>query len=416
MDAYILIKEIGKGTYGHAMKAHSRRSGATVVLKIVNTRGLSEKERNDAIKEVNVLKRLCHPNIVKLLDSFHSTGSLCIVMEYADNGDLSSRIKAMKLSGSFFGESQICNWLVQLLMGLSYIHANNIIHRDFKPQNLFLASEGNRILIGDYGACKVVSSKQALAHTMMGTPFYMSPEVFQNKPYSFKSDIWALGCVLYELCSLQVPFEASNVQSLSLRVCRGSNPAFPSRYSTELKRMFLDTMQRDHRSRPSADDLLSRSFLRSYLFSSEKPSVSPARTRTSTAASTSRPPLPSPLVRRPASRSFTPPPPSARQVSPRVPAFRSNSPPPRMCYSQHVPVNKSQIPSARNERTRSASPLIKRPVIYPESPSRLRRAWYSPFCCSYSNTAKYISRVRNRWKRRSRGTRNGSPNHRYSTF
>ena len=261
MDNYVILKQIGHGSYGKAFKAVPRESHDVIVIKAIDVKSLSTKQRADAVNEVNVLRQLRHPYIIQHLTNFFDQGKLCIVMDFAAGGDLGTRIKAMKLASSSFTEAQISRWFVQILLGLSFIHSKNVMHRDLKPQNIFLSGEGDRALIGDFGVCRVLQSKHELAQTITGTPYYLSPEVFQHKPYSFKSDMWALACILFELASLSVPFDAADVGGLSLKVCRGSNPIFPARYSVSLKEIFQALMHRDHRSRPSSDDLLTRPFV-----------------------------------------------------------------------------------------------------------------------------------------------------------
>jgi len=262
MNEFIVVKEIGTGAFGRAYKAKPRIGSGTVVIKRIDLSILSIRQKSEAINEVNVLRELRHPYIIKHLANFIECGHLHIVMEFANSGDLGARIKETRAAGRNFSESQISRWLTQILLGLSFIHAKNIIHRDLKPQNLFLSTESDRLLIGDFGVCKVMDSKQDLARTMTGTPYYLSPEVFQSRPYSFKSDIWALGCILFEMASLSVAFDACDLRSLSLRVCRGSNPSFPVRYSSGLRSIFQAIMQRDHHSRPSAEALLARPFIK----------------------------------------------------------------------------------------------------------------------------------------------------------
>ena len=171
MNDFVIVKEIGRGSYGSALKAQRKSSLSHVVIKSVDLTGLSSKEASDAINEVCILKQLRHPYIVKLFDHFVDTGKLCLVLEYADGGDLSSKLTNSRTSGKFLTEPQISRWFTQLLLGLSYIHSKNIMHRDLKPQNLFISLKGDRILIGDYGTCKMLPNKQSLAQTTAGTPF-----------------------------------------------------------------------------------------------------------------------------------------------------------------------------------------------------------------------------------------------------
>lgn len=371
MNGYVVIKEIGTGSFGRALKARPREGLSTVVIKRIDLSILSLKQKSEAINEVNVLRELRHPYIIKHLANFIECGHLHIVMEFADAGDLGARIKAMRGSGHSFTEPQISRWFTQILLGLSFIHGKNIMHRDLKPQNLFIASNGDRMLIGDFGVCKVMESKQDLARTMTGTPYYLSPEVFQNKPYSFKSDIWAIGCILYEMATLKVPFDAFDMRSLSLRVCRGSNPSIPVGFSSELRATFHAIMQRDHHSRPSADALLARPFIRAIVdkLASEglvkSKSAQPSPYTPASARRTTRSVSPAVMTK----VSASPRPPLYSRKSENIPSrpnvMRTPSPAPRL---------RSASPKFNRPPLRSLTPQRKSPspTVYPPSPLKQR--------------------------------------------
>lgn len=116
-------------------------------------------------------------------------------------GDLAYHVKKMRSKGENFSENNVMQWFVQLCMALEYIHRRKILHRDLKTQNVFL-THNNTLKLGDFGISKVLENTNDQALTVQGTPYYMSPEVCQSKPYTYTSDVWALGCILYELCTL----------------------------------------------------------------------------------------------------------------------------------------------------------------------------------------------------------------------
>jgi NIMA (never in mitosis gene a)-related kinase 1/4/5 len=156
-----------------------------------------------AKQEVDLLRKLDHPYIVSYKDSFFDSRKehLCIVQTFCDGGDISTRVR--DAHGKRFSEDQILEWFVQILLALLSIHGKKILHRDLKTQNIFLVKKDESVRLGDFGIARVLNSTVALAHTAIGTPLYMSPEVCRNQPYGFKSDVWALGCVLYELTTLK---------------------------------------------------------------------------------------------------------------------------------------------------------------------------------------------------------------------
>lgn len=152
-------------------------------------------------------------------------------MIYCNEGDIYSKIKASK--GKNFSEDQILEWLVQMGLALFYLHERKILHRDMKTQNIFL--KNGKIRLGDFGIAKVLDSTKDFANTCIGTPYYMSPELFKNKPYSYKSDVWALGCVLYEMCNLRHAFDAQSINGLAVKILRGSFPPLNQMYSKPLR-------------------------------------------------------------------------------------------------------------------------------------------------------------------------------------
>ena len=157
--------------------------------------------------------------------------------------------------GRSLNESKIWKYFVQTALGLEYLHSKKILHRDIKTINIFLTKD-DQVRIGDLGVAKVLNKTQNMAHTIVGTPYYLSPELCEEKPYNQKSDIWSLGCVLYELCSLKHPFEAGNQGALVLKIMRGKYNPIPSNYSAELRQIVDACLTKDYKKRPSMNELL----------------------------------------------------------------------------------------------------------------------------------------------------------------
>ncbi|XP_062272120.1 interferon-induced very large GTPase 1-like [Scomber scombrus] len=201
---------------------------------------------------------MSHPNIVQYKESFEDKGCLYIVMDYCEGGDLSKKIKSQE--GKLFPEQQILDWFVQICLALKHIHDKNILHRDIKPQNIFLTKDGT-VQLGDFGIARVLNSTAELATTCIGTPLYLSPEICENKPYNNKSDIWALGCVLYEMCSLKPAFKAGIIEELCQKIISGSYPPVSDHYSQELCSLLAQLLNCDPEERPSVSSILYRPFL-----------------------------------------------------------------------------------------------------------------------------------------------------------
>lgn len=172
------------------------------------------------------MKNLSHPNIVAYKGSFVDKGILIIIMEFCEGklphmnfivGDMAFHIKKRRAKNDFLTETDIMNWFVQMCLAMEYVHGRRVLHRDIKSSNIFL-TRNNTIKLGDFGISKVLENTNDAALTVQGTPYYMSPEVCQNKPYTYKSDVWALGCVLYELCTLKHAFNAENLLGLVFKI------------------------------------------------------------------------------------------------------------------------------------------------------------------------------------------------------
>ena len=229
------------------------------MIKTINIESMKESERNETIKEAEILKKMDHPNIIHFRDMFigkkpHTC--LNIVTEYADGGDLSEKIKNQPKNKPF-PETQILDWFTQICLALKHIHNKHIIHRDLKSQNIFLTQSG-LVKLGDFGIAKCLQNTWQKAMTMVGTPYYLSPEIVKGNPYSFKSDIWSLGVMLYEMMALKMPFDANNLPMLSLKIMKGQYNPVSSIYTPDLRSLVSSLLNVDHNKRPTIDEILSK--------------------------------------------------------------------------------------------------------------------------------------------------------------
>ena len=217
--------------------------------------GLKQKEKEGAMMEVNLLRDLDHPNIVAYKQSYFALDILIIVMEYCEVGDLSYHIKRRIKNDQFFDETEIFDWFIQICLALEYVHSRKIIHRDLKAQNIFLTGH-LAVKLGDFGISKVLEKSNAAAQTVVGTPYYMSPEACQSQPYTSKSDVWALGIILYELCTLRHAFSADNLLGLVFKIVQEKHQPIPDRYSRDLGDLIDRLLQKDPSQRPSVRTIL----------------------------------------------------------------------------------------------------------------------------------------------------------------
>jgi NIMA (never in mitosis gene a)-related kinase len=216
---------------------------------------MSSGQRKEAVHEATILARMNSAYIVKYHDSFTEKNNINIVMEYCENGDLGLYLK--RQMGKSLPEQTIWRFFLEMCLGIQYLHANKILHRDIKTINMFLTKE-NKIKIGDLGVAKMLNQTANFAHTVVGTPYYLSPELCEEKPYNHKSDVWSLGCVLYELCTLKHPFESNNQGALILKIVRGKYNPISSQYSKDLAAMIDSCLCKDYKKRPSIQDILDR--------------------------------------------------------------------------------------------------------------------------------------------------------------
>jgi hypothetical protein len=176
-----------------------------------------------------------------------------IVMEYASGGTLAKRIALA--DGEYFDESQIWEWFVQIVDALRYVHSRGVLHRDLKPANIMLSgAEGRTVKLGDFGIAKILG-KEERAATIVGTPHYLSPEVCSGQQYNVKSDVWALGCVLYELAALRKPFDGSNLPGIIFSIMRNRPQPLPKHFSRELRAMVAVLLSPTPADRPSLNQL-----------------------------------------------------------------------------------------------------------------------------------------------------------------
>ncbi|XP_078207255.1 serine/threonine-protein kinase Nek4 isoform X18 [Callithrix jacchus] len=184
LASYCYLRVVGKGSYGEVTLVKHRRDGKQYVIKKLNLRNASSRERQAAEQEAQLLSQLKHPNIVTYKESWEGgDGLLYIVMGFCEGGDLYRKLREQK--GQLLPENQVVEWFVQIAMALQYLHEKHILHRDLKTQNVFL-TRTNIIKVGDLGIARVLENHCDMASTLIGTPYYMSPELFSNKPYNYK--------------------------------------------------------------------------------------------------------------------------------------------------------------------------------------------------------------------------------------
>jgi serine/threonine protein kinase len=187
-------------------------------------------------------------------------GHLLIYMEYCEHGDVHTFLQEAKKARQLPDENSFLAWFVQISLALHALHSKRILHRDLKTQNIFITGRKDEnvlaLKLGDFGIATVLSSTLELAKTQIGTPFYMSPELINNKPYSYKSDIWGLGCVLYEIINGQRAFDAQGLNGLALKIIRGHYTPITSSCSPSTRSLIKSMLNKNPKLRPTLGEIL----------------------------------------------------------------------------------------------------------------------------------------------------------------
>lgn len=257
-EPYTRIRTLGRGAFGEAVLYRKTEDNVLVVVKEVNLSRASEKERIDAEKEVDILSLLNHTNIVTYFNHYIDGTSLLIEMEYCNGGTLNDKIYSQK---ELFAEEIVIWYFFQICSGMSHIHECGIVHRDIKTLNIFLTKTG-LVKLGDFGIATVLKgSREYMAESVVGTPYYMSPEIVQGQKYNQKSDMWALGCVLYEMLTLRKVFDATNPLRLVSDIVKGEYEDISPQYTSEMSSLVTILLSQNPDDRPTVDTVLAMPLL-----------------------------------------------------------------------------------------------------------------------------------------------------------
>ena len=256
---YIIKERLGIGAFGIVYKVLKKTNNNIYVIKQVPLFGLTPKQISEVKLEAKILSSVKSIYIVRYYDSFEDNNYLNIVMEYCDGGDLSQFIEKNKEKNKLLDEDIIWTIFLKITIGLATLHKSKILHRDLKSLNIFLTKDLD-IKIGDFGVAKILT-QTGFAKTIIGTPYYLSPELCDEQPYNDKSDVWALGCILYELCTFNHPFNAKCQASLILKIIQSIPEPINKVYSENLQTLIKKILDKNYLTRPSCFDILNMDFV-----------------------------------------------------------------------------------------------------------------------------------------------------------
>ena len=258
---YKIEKIIGKGSFGRVYKVKHLRDGKKYAMKKIRVYNKYSKDLRNIVSELRILAFNKCPYLLSMVTVYMGSGDLCIITDYADGGDLYQKIENHRMLRKRISESTVWNYFCQMILGVKYLHEHNIIHRDLKTANILLFNREQTIQIADFGISRILPSKKTRPGTQIGTPRYMGPELMSSKPYTFQIDMWALGCILYEMLNMKPAFKCRTWNALRRMIVKGKYTLKNDPYFKQFELILSNLLQIDPDKRWTVDNLLSQGII-----------------------------------------------------------------------------------------------------------------------------------------------------------
>lgn len=251
-DKYLVRRVVGSGATGTALIGRRERDGLPIIAKIVDLGEMDETQRTRAESEIQCLSQCRHSAIIQYLTHHLEGSKLLLIMELADAGDLGFQIKHRRENKAYFLEQEVALMLSQILIAVHYIHSQSILHRDLKPANVFVKTNG-LVKVGDFGLSKVFEEtvSRPVAQSLVGTPYYLAPEVWRREKYGKKADMFSIGVLWYEMLTLDRPFKGGSVAAVMQSITEGKFNPLPSNISADTAKLVVRLLASNPEERPS---------------------------------------------------------------------------------------------------------------------------------------------------------------------
>eukprot|EP01006_Ploeotia_vitrea_P040898 TRINITY_DN66469_c9_g4_i1.p1 TRINITY_DN66469_c9_g4~~TRINITY_DN66469_c9_g4_i1.p1 ORF type:complete len:560 (+),score=52.98 TRINITY_DN66469_c9_g4_i1:46-1725(+) len=260
VELFDLMGMLGRGSYGAVWKARNKQTNEIVAVKLIPVNATLDTGLDTVRKEISILKECDNPNIVQYKGTYMSEDTLWINMEYCGGGSVSDIIETLEQPLDEASIAVICS---KALMALAYLHDMLKIHRDVKGSNILLTDKGE-VKLADFGVSAQLVNTLSKRNTFIGTPYWMAPEVIQEKYYDGKADVWSLAITAIEMAEKVPPLSNTHPLQVIFMVTKNGAPTFqqPTKWSPEFRDFIAKCLNKDHIARPTARAMLEHPFIK----------------------------------------------------------------------------------------------------------------------------------------------------------